>query len=68
MNLKEYLKELQRRHVVKAGIAYLVVAWLLVQVLDILIDAFELGSGWMQTVIIILSSLGIMTGLPVLFM
>ena len=55
MNLKEYLKELQRRHVVKAGIAYLVVAWLLVQVLDILLDAFELGTGWMQTAIIILS-------------
>lgn len=55
MNLKDYFRELQRRHVVKAGIAYLVVAWLLVQVLDILFDAFELGIGWMQTIIIILS-------------
>ena len=53
--LEKYWKELQRRHVVKAGIAYLVVAWLLLQVLDLLLDAFELGSGWMQTAVITLS-------------
>jgi hypothetical protein len=33
MNFKKYFRELNRRHVVKAGIAYLVVAWLLIQVL-----------------------------------
>lgn len=55
MKFKEYLKELQRRHVVKAGIAYLVAAWLLIQVLDILVDAFEMGTGWLQTFIIVLS-------------
>ena len=54
-DFKEYFRELQRRHVVKAGLAYLVGAWLLVQVLDILLDAFELGPGWMQTTIIALS-------------
>lgn len=55
MKLKEYLKELQRRHVVKAGIAYLVVSWLLVQVLSILLPTFGLGPGWMKTAIIILT-------------
>jgi TolB-like protein len=54
-DFKGYFRELQRRHVVKAGLAYLVGAWLLVQVLDILLDAFELGPGWMQTTIIALS-------------
>ncbi|MFZ9032239.1 MAG: tetratricopeptide repeat protein [Robiginitalea sp.] len=54
-DFKDYLRELQRRHVVKAGLAYLVGAWLLVQVLDILLDAFQLGPGWMQTTIIALS-------------
>ena len=54
-DFKEYFRELQRRHVVKAGLAYLVGAWLLVQVLDILLDAFQLGPGWMQTTIIVLS-------------
>ena len=53
--LEKYWKELQRRHVVKAGIAYLVVAWLVLQVLDLLLDAFELGPGWMQASIITLS-------------
>ncbi|MBT8235243.1 MAG: hypothetical protein KJO04_03545 [Bacteroidia bacterium] len=55
MKFKHYWRELQRRHVVKAGLAYLVVAWLVLQVLDLLLDAFELGSGWMQTAIITLS-------------
>ncbi len=55
MRVLLFLKELQRRHVVKAGIAYLIVAWLLVQVISILVPAFELGQGWMKTTIIILS-------------
>jgi len=55
LKFNDYLKELQRRHVVKAGIAYLVVAWLLVQVLSIFIPAFELGQAWMKTSIIVLA-------------
>lgn len=55
MNFKKYFKELNRRHVVKAGIAYLVVAWLLIQVLSILIPAFELPTYLLKTSIIILS-------------
>ena len=55
MDLKKYFKELNRRHVVKAGIAYLVVAWLLIQVLSILIPAFELPGYLLKTSIIILT-------------
>lgn len=54
MNLKNYFKELKRRHVVKAGLAYLVVAWLITQVLSILIPAFELSPSLLKTAIIIL--------------
>ena len=52
--MSKFFNELQRRLVVKAGIAYLVVAWLLLQVLSILLPPFGLGDVWMQTAIIIL--------------
>lgn len=55
MDFKKYFEELKRRHVVKAGIAYLVVAWLLIQVLSILIPAFELPTYLLKTSIIILT-------------
>ena len=55
MNFKKYFRELNRRHVVKAGIAYLVVAWLITQVLSILIPAFELPTSLLRTSIIILT-------------
>lgn len=54
MNWKNYLSELQRRHVVKAGIAYLVTSWLIIQVLSILFPAFQASSNAMKTTIIIL--------------
>ena len=40
---------------IKAGIAYLVVAWLILQVLAILFPAFEASSGALKTTIIILA-------------
>jgi len=55
MNLKGYFKELQRRHVVKAGIAYLVVAWLLIQVLSILFPVFKTPDWVMQLSVIVLA-------------
>ncbi|MCK5442834.1 MAG: hypothetical protein KAJ23_13175 [Maribacter sp.] len=55
MTLKEYLNELQRRHVVKAGVAYLVIAWLIVQVLSVLTPAFDLGQSFLKITVIILS-------------
>ena len=55
MNWKNYWEELQRRHVVKAGIAYLVIAWLLTQVLSILFPVFEISPGVFKTVIIIMA-------------
>ncbi|NNK11106.1 MAG: hypothetical protein HKP08_07155 [Flavobacteriaceae bacterium] len=53
--MSNFFQELKRRHVVKAGLAYLVGAWLLVQVLSIVLPAFGLGQGWMKTTLVILS-------------
>lgn len=55
MNFKQYFQELKRRHVVKAAIAYLVVAWLITQVLSIIIPAFELSTSLLKTSIVILT-------------
>lgn len=55
MKFNEYLNELQRRHVVKAGVAYLVIAWLIVQVLSVLTPAFDLGQSFLKITVIILS-------------
>ena len=54
MKFKNYLQELQRRHVVKAGLAYLVLSWLVVQVLSIIIPAFQLSQSILKNSIIVL--------------
>ncbi len=55
MKLNNYFKELQRRHVVKAGIAYLVISWLLTQVLSILIPVFEMPTSILKSAIIVMA-------------
>ena len=35
MDLKKYIDELKRRNVIKSGVAYLIVAWLIAQVASI---------------------------------
>ena len=54
MDFKNYLKELKRRNVVKAGLAYLIVAWLLIQVLSILLPTFNASPNVLKTIIIIM--------------
>ncbi len=54
MRFKSFFYELQRRHVFKAGVAYLVVSWLIVQVLSILIPAFRISPQLLQISIIIM--------------
>lgn len=41
MKIKHYIEELKRRHVVKAGIAYLIVAWLIAQIASVVLPTFE---------------------------
>ncbi|MCE2612276.1 hypothetical protein LVD13_04765 [Flavobacteriaceae bacterium D16] len=40
MNFNDYFNELKRRNVFKSALAYLVVAWLIIQVLSIVLPAF----------------------------
>lgn len=59
MKFKHYLAELKRRNVFKAAAAYLVVAWLLVQVLSILLPTFNVSSAILKNTII-----GLIIGFP----
>lgn len=54
MGFKNYIKELKRRNVVKAGLAYLVIAWLVIQVLSILLPTFNASPSILKTIIIIM--------------
>ncbi len=53
------LKELKRRNVFRVGIAYIVVAWLMAQVLQLIFDSFGTPDWVMKTVLVLLA-----TGLP----
>ena len=58
--LSRFINELKRRNVFRAGAAYLVLAWLGVQMADILLDAFIAPDWLMRTIVI-----GLMLGFPV---
>lgn len=49
-----FIHELQRRNVFRTGAAYLVFAWLLVQVADILLETFQAPSWIMQLLVVVL--------------
>ncbi len=53
-------EELKRRNVFKVGIAYLVIAWLLAQVLQLVFETFATPDWVMKTVLVLLA-----TGLPI---
>lgn len=52
--MKWFIQELQRRNVIKSALAYLVVAWLLTQVMAILIPTFELPTTYLKNLILIM--------------
>jgi TolB-like protein/Tfp pilus assembly protein PilF len=52
-----FVSELKRRNVIRVGIAYLVSAWLVLQVTDVLVSILEL-SAWFGKSIILLVALG----------
>jgi TolB-like protein len=51
-----FIRELKRRHVFKVGVAYLAIAWLLAQVLDLAFDAFDTPAWVMKTVLALLAA------------
>lgn len=54
MNFKNYLRELNRRHVIKAAISYVVFSWVLIQAASILFPAIGWGQSAILFVLIIL--------------
>ena len=54
MNWKNYWNELQRRNVIRSGIAYLIVAWLITQVLSIVLPVFGAPDYFLKLALILL--------------
>lgn len=54
MNLRKYIAELKKRHVFKAGLAYLVGAWVFTEVSALVLDTFDAHSYVMKTILIVL--------------
>jgi TolB-like protein len=54
MNLKKYIAELKRSNVFKAGIAYLVVAWIIAEVASVVFPTFNAPAYFMKVLVIIL--------------
>jgi Tfp pilus assembly protein PilF len=57
MSFHKYFTELKRRNVIKAGVAYLVVAWVLLQVFSILLPLVE-APNWVLKTITLLMAIG----------
>jgi len=51
----EFIGELKRRNVIRVAIAYLVFAWLVMQVLDVVGPVFELPRGGVRMVLVLLA-------------
>jgi TolB-like protein len=60
LNLKKYIAELKKRHVFKAGLAYLIGAWVFSEVAALVLDSFEAPPYIMKTILVVL-----IVGLPV---
>jgi len=54
MSIKKYIAELKRRHVFKAGIAYLIVAWVIAEVASLAFSTFEAPPYFMKTLVFML--------------
>ena len=62
-SINDFLKELRRRNVFKAGVAYVIVAWLIIQVASITFPALHLPP-WAITLVTVL----ILTGFPLILL
>jgi len=54
VNIKKYIAELKKRHVFKAGLAYLVGAWVFTEVSALVLDTFAAPPYVMKTILIVL--------------
>jgi adenylate cyclase len=56
--LSGLFNELKRRNVVRVGIAYILIAWLLAQVAELALDSFD-APGWVIKAVLLLLALGL---------
>lgn len=56
--IKKFFEELRRRKVVRAGATYVVSAWLVIQIADVLLNAFD-APGWILQTLIAIAVLGL---------
>ena len=54
MNLKKYIAELKKRHVFKAGLAYLIGAWVFTEVSTLVLDTFAVPPYVKKNILIVL--------------
>jgi TolB-like protein len=52
--MRGFFEELQYRNVIRVAIAYVVVGWLVAQVADLIVDAFNLPDSFLQMIIVLL--------------
>ena len=52
--MRGFFEELRHRNVVRVAVAYVVVSWLVAQVADLVVDAFNLPDSFLQMVIVLL--------------
>lgn len=56
-NNMQFIKELKRRQVFQVGVSYLAIAWVALEISDLLFDALEVP-GWAIKVVIVLLAAG----------
>ena len=58
--MSNLFEELKRRNVVRVGIAYLVVSWIIMQIIDVVVEPLSLPE-WFTKVVLVL----LLVGLPI---
>jgi hypothetical protein len=53
--VRNFFEELMHRNVIRVGVAYAIIGWLLAQVADLIVDAFSLPVSFLQMLIILLA-------------
>ena len=56
MNLATFVRELRRRGVLKVGLAYVVISWLIAEVASLLFHTWETPEGVMQALVILIGA------------
>ena len=55
VNFKKYIAELKKRHVFKAGLAYLIGAWVFTEVAALVLDAFSAPPYFLKTILVVIA-------------